>query len=171
MQLIYPENMATDYGKRLRNAMAHAKINQKELIAATGLKQSTVSSAMNRSVGSSDTPAYAAACGVSALWLATGEGEMLITAEEHKPKQHLAPVEHAPAAIKEVADQSNPLKAMAALYDMLSPDQRNDAVKAATKAMAAFLSHVEPTFVNHENPSSHQGLPEFSHAATRNKAA
>ena len=61
----------------MRLAMAHAKINQKELVKRTGLAQSTVSSALNRSNGSSDTPAYAKACGVSALWLATGEGNMM----------------------------------------------------------------------------------------------
>lgn len=68
--------MATEYGERLLKAMAHAKINQKELVRRTGIKQSTVSSAINRSKGSSDSPAYASACGVSALWLATGEGSM-----------------------------------------------------------------------------------------------
>jgi phage repressor protein C with HTH and peptisase S24 domain len=66
--------MATEYGQRLLTAMAHAGINQKELVKRTGLSQSTVSSAINRAKGSTDTPAYAAACGVSALWLATGQG-------------------------------------------------------------------------------------------------
>ena len=69
--------MATEYGKRLREAMAHAKINQKELIRLTGLAQSTVSSALNRSNGSADTPAYAKACNVDPYWLATGEGSLL----------------------------------------------------------------------------------------------
>ena len=69
--------MSTEYGKRMRLAMAHAQINQKELVKRTGLPQSTVSSALNRANGSSDTPAYASACGVSALWLASGEGNML----------------------------------------------------------------------------------------------
>lgn len=69
--------MATEYGERLLAAMAHAKINQKELVKRTGIKQSTISSAINRSKGSSDTPAYASACGVSAMWLATGQGRMV----------------------------------------------------------------------------------------------
>ena len=68
--------MATEYGERLLKAMAYAGINQKELVKRTGIKQSTVSSAINRSKGSSDSPAYASACGVSALWLATGQGRM-----------------------------------------------------------------------------------------------
>lgn len=69
--------MSTEYGNRLRLAMAHAKLNQKQLIAKTGITQSSVSSAMNRASGSSDTPTYARACGVDAHWLATGHGEMI----------------------------------------------------------------------------------------------
>ena len=69
--------MATEYGTRLRAAMQHAKLNQKQLIAKTGLAQSSVSSAMGRSKGSADTPTYASACGVSAEWLSSGKGHML----------------------------------------------------------------------------------------------
>lgn len=75
----------------MRQAMAHAGINQKELVKRTGLPQSTVSSALNRGNGSSDTPAYAAACGVQALWLASGEGEMLGTTSEAQPQQDMPP--------------------------------------------------------------------------------
>lgn len=63
--------MITEYAKRLRQAMHHAGLNQKGLISKTGLSQSTVSSAMNRSNGSTDTATYAIACGVNADWLAT----------------------------------------------------------------------------------------------------
>ena len=57
--------------------MAHAGINQKELIARTGIKQSSVSSAMTRATGSTDNARYADACGVNPIWLETGAGEML----------------------------------------------------------------------------------------------
>ena len=69
--------MTTEYAKRLRQAMQHAGLNQKGLVSKTGLSQSTVSSAMNRSNGSTDTATYAVACGVNADWLATGNGKML----------------------------------------------------------------------------------------------
>lgn len=69
--------MITEYAKRLRQAMHHAGLNQKGLISKTGLSQSTVSSAMNKLNGSTDTAAYAVACGVNADWLATGKGQML----------------------------------------------------------------------------------------------
>ena len=119
--------MATEYGKRLKKAMAHAKLNQKGLIAATGLKQSTVSSAMNRSVGSSDTPAYAAACGVSALWLATGEGEMLIPTGEHKQNPPIALVDTGVTATNTVAEKQLSVFALAIgrLFDQLTDRQKS----------------------------------------------
>lgn len=138
--------MATEYGKRLKKAMAHAKLNQKGLIAATGLKQSTVSSAMNRSVGSSDTPAYAAACGVSALWLATGDGEMLpiyadmsatiggignITATgtlTDGSKHATALVEPDKPVTETIANYSVFARAIAQLYDSLPDDAQVRAV-------------------------------------------
>lgn len=44
---------------------------------ATGIPQSTISTAEREGFGSPDTPVYARAYGVDAHWLATGEGEML----------------------------------------------------------------------------------------------
>jgi len=131
--------MATEYGKRLLQAMDFAKINQKELVKRTGLKQSTVSSAINRSKGSADTPAYAAACGVSALWLATGEGEMLPpTGEangslifsgkatgEHKTNQPSALADNANAATNLIAAKSPSPYAVTIglMFDTLPEDQ------------------------------------------------
>jgi len=69
--------MATEYGKRLRQARKHAKLTQVQLSAKTEIPQSTISTAEREGYGSSETPVYANACGVNALWLATGEGEML----------------------------------------------------------------------------------------------
>lgn len=69
--------MTTEYGQRLIDAMKYAEINQKELIARTGLAQSTLGSAMNRGNGSTHTALIAEACGVNASWLATGKGSMI----------------------------------------------------------------------------------------------
>lgn len=69
--------MATEYGKRLRQARKYAKLTQVQLSEKTGIPQSTISTAEREGNGSGETPVYANATGVNALWLATGEGEML----------------------------------------------------------------------------------------------
>lgn len=66
--------MATDYGKRLREARKGAGLTQKQLSQITGIAQSTISTAEREGYGSGDTPIYAKVCGVNALWLANGEG-------------------------------------------------------------------------------------------------
>lgn len=73
----YIAKMATEYGQRLRQARQLAKLTQAGLSAKTGIAQSTISTAEREGHGSADTPTYAQACGVSALWLATGEGDMI----------------------------------------------------------------------------------------------
>lgn len=69
--------MATEYGTRLKAARKHADLTQKEASDRTGIPQSTISTAERQGHGSGDTPVYARVYGVSALWLATGEGEMV----------------------------------------------------------------------------------------------
>ena len=70
--------MATEYGSRLAKARKFAKLTQMQLSAKTGIAQSTISTAEREGKGSTDTAVYAAACGVSALWLETGVGQMEI---------------------------------------------------------------------------------------------
>ena len=76
--------MATEYGKRLKAARHHAGLTQDDLAERTGLPQSTISTAEREGHGSASTPIYAKACGVDALWLATGEGSM-----DHRYQQQL----------------------------------------------------------------------------------
>jgi len=76
---MYATIMATEYGNRLRQARKHAGLNQTQLAKKTGLAQSTISSAERLGNGSTDNAVYAKACGVSAHWLETGDGEMLAT--------------------------------------------------------------------------------------------
>lgn len=66
--------MATEYGRRLKQARTEAGLTQKELSSRTGIAQSTISTAEREGHGSADTPIYALACGVTALWLANGDG-------------------------------------------------------------------------------------------------
>lgn len=164
---------------RLKIARGRRGWTQAQLAIAAGVSTGTVGnieSGARQSPGS--LPKLAKALEVNHDWLSYEDGPMIpaivqsgAIPPDYKPNQPIAPVDTLPVATKDIATQSDPLRAMAALYDMLPPDQRNDAVKAATKAMAAFISHQAPITVNHENPASSQDLPEFSHAATRNKAA
>jgi transcriptional regulator with XRE-family HTH domain len=69
--------MATEFGKRLREARKFANLTQSQLAEKAGLaSQGTVSELEKISSGSSFTPQLAAACKVNANWLATGEGDM-----------------------------------------------------------------------------------------------
>lgn len=84
--------MATEYGKRLRQARKHAKLNQTAAAKKTGIPQSTISTAERLGNGSGETPVYAKAYGVSAHWLATGEGEMAAQ-EAHSPAPDIQPTQ------------------------------------------------------------------------------
>lgn len=69
--------MSTDFGKRLKTARKHAGFTQVQLAQAVGLGQSTLAGLEKEGFGSSHVATIAAACGVSPIWLATGEGPML----------------------------------------------------------------------------------------------
>lgn len=148
--------MATEYGKRLKLAMQHAGLTQKALVKSTGIAQSSISSALNRGSGSADTPRFAAACGVSALWLASGEGDMLpqgiavtapmgrltasgttqigVAPADSMPNQGVALVNASPSATNPVAEQSALATALAQLFDTLP----NDVQLRATTFAALF---------------------------------
>ena len=108
--------MSTEYGIRLKLAMEKSGLDQKALVKKTGLRQSSVSSAINRASGSSDTTTYARACGVDAHWLATGEGEMA-------PVQ--TPSTAAPAA---VASLEQITEALAGYFEGMDASTRKMAV-------------------------------------------
>lgn len=85
--------MATEYGSRLRLARKNARLTQAELSKKTGIPQSTISTAEREGHGSGETPVYAQACGVSALWLAKGDGEMLnFDTNKHQATESIASV-------------------------------------------------------------------------------
>lgn len=69
--------MATEFGKRVKAARKHRKLAQHQLARAVGVSQGTVSEMETEFHSSSYTAQIAEVCGVSAHWLATGEGEML----------------------------------------------------------------------------------------------
>lgn len=68
--------MSTDFGKRLRSARKLAGLTQTKLADKAGIKQSSVADLESKGYGSSRTATLASVCGVSALWLESGEGLM-----------------------------------------------------------------------------------------------
>lgn len=68
------------YGQRLRIARQHAGLTQKELVEKTGniCSQENISKLERAdATGSEYTAQFAHACGVRAMWLASGSGPML----------------------------------------------------------------------------------------------
>lgn len=92
-------NMATEYGKRLRLARKESGFTQEAAALKTGIRQSTISTAEREGAGSAETPVYAEAYGVNALWLANGKGEkkppmshLTLSTTAAAPAQETAPV-------------------------------------------------------------------------------
>lgn len=69
--------MTTDFGRRLKMARSHAGLTQKQLAPKAGMSQSNLSELETVGHESGKTAQLAAALGVDAHWLATGEGNML----------------------------------------------------------------------------------------------
>ncbi len=140
--------MATEYGTRLRQARKHAGLNQVQLAKKTGLAQSTISSAERLGSGSTDNAVYAKACGVSAHWLETGEGEMLPTTatatiaapsptlQSYAQNYPLAHIQQAQTAIKGVVSLDQGLDALIAHLGQVSPAKR-----AAVASVMTALIH------------------------------
>ena len=130
--------MNTPYGKRLRLAREHANLTQGELSAKTGISQSTISTAERLGNSSTDTVAYAQACGVNPIWLASGEGDMLAIARD--PSNALDRL--TPGAID-----------IASLYDMIPVANRIKRVQAYNAATVAILAVLDA-----DTPISPQAL-------------
>lgn len=76
----------SEFGKRVRQARKHAKLSQAALGKAIGMAQGSLSELENVGESSTYTVQIAERCGVSARWLATGEGDMLATKTNVIPK-------------------------------------------------------------------------------------
>ncbi|MGB5955404.1 LexA family transcriptional regulator [Pseudomonas sp.] len=68
-----------NYSQRLKAARKHAKLTQAELSKAVGITQASISDLeRGKSASSTFSASIARICGVSALWLETGEGSMVV---------------------------------------------------------------------------------------------
>lgn len=69
--------MEMNYSERIRAARKHAGLTQSELARLVGIDQTSISNLeRGKSQGSSHTASIARVCGVSAIWLEAGLGEM-----------------------------------------------------------------------------------------------
>lgn len=131
--------MATEFGKRLRQARLYAKMTQVEVSQATGISQSTISTAERESYGSLDTPKYAHLYKVNSNWLATGEGEML------DPESHKA-AEAAPAGYDASSSLHVPLLANAGSMGGGVDELHEDVIIGTLALSPAWVrQHVRPT--------------------------
>jgi len=72
-----PDNLAMEFKDRIKIARKHAKLTQLQLAERVALDQTSISNLeRGKSHGSNFTAQIAAACRVSAIWLAEGKGEM-----------------------------------------------------------------------------------------------
>lgn len=69
----------SEFGTRLLMARTKAELTQPQLADAVGMSQSALAEAEGVGKSSSYTVRIAQRCGVSALWLESGEGDMLDT--------------------------------------------------------------------------------------------
>lgn len=106
--------MNTEFGMRLKEARKAAKMTQAALAKKVGIGQSTIAELEKTGNGSSHVPAMAAALNCSALWLATGQGQMTSEIDKNvKPvEMGVRPypvISHIQAgALKEIADPYGP---------------------------------------------------------------
>lgn len=74
----YRENSGMNFGQRLKAARKYAGLTQTQLATKVGMDQTTISDLeRGKSSSSSFCASIARTCGVDALWLETGQGDML----------------------------------------------------------------------------------------------
>lgn len=128
-------NMATEYGSRLREARKDAKLTQEGLSKKTGIPQSTISTAERDGNGSAETPVYAQACGVNALWLAKGLGPKHPKKDDVQRHYQAMPT----TTLPELSPAAYELGMVFDLIPIADRKKRAQAHVAATSAILAIL--------------------------------
>lgn len=84
------DNIGMSIGSRIKEARRAAKLTQKELAKKVGMAQASLSELeTGESQGTTLIASFAAALGVSALWLETGRGQMTDAGAANQPKELL----------------------------------------------------------------------------------
>jgi transcriptional regulator with XRE-family HTH domain len=112
------------FSDRMKLARKHADLTQKEVADAVGISQSAVSQAeAENAEGSAYTAQIARACGVSAYWLATGDGNMIDAYTTNRQTQHVLTImENLPPEFKDQAVRV--LDSLAELSGKVSSDKQ-----------------------------------------------
>lgn len=148
--------MATEYGKRLKLAMAHARLSQKELVLKSGRPQSTVASAINRGSGSADTPLFASVCGVNAVWLATGEGPMFPSSASVRAPSFQVAASGGPSPVGPAYAEQ-----LSHLFSAIPPESRLEAFNAVLPILIGYLKVQTGPSTAVPDPTAYQGKPSY----------
>jgi SOS-response transcriptional repressor LexA len=85
-------NHSMEYKDRIKAARRHAKLTQAQLAKLVGIDQASISDLeRGRSARSSYNASIAKACGVSAIWIESGTGQMISGAEPSNVRETVQP--------------------------------------------------------------------------------
>lgn len=138
MLQVMREEHRSEYGARLLSARKAAGLTQVALAKAVGMSQSSYAEAETTGNGSAYTAQIAAACGVSAEWLATGKGARIAGQGEH-PRGKQADIWRRVAneAARQLGDRPVNVSAFLSFVDLMSTaisaDSSDGDISAATQ--------------------------------------
>jgi transcriptional regulator with XRE-family HTH domain len=158
------EKARSDYGLRLLKAREHAGLTQTALSKSVGMSQSAYASAETNGQGSTYTSQLAAACGVRAEWLATGQGPMIAKAASHA-------VSAAAAAVNEPPDVMQALTVLAGALSKLDKPTREgvagmlamlakepEQAESTLAALGRWLTPTNLAHIPHDSQSAGRGV-------------
>ena len=141
--------MRSDFGKRLLDSRRHAGLTQVQLAKAAGMSHGNYAELEKVGVGSSFTPQIAEACGVSAHWLATGDGQML--SKQYEPATEPGRIETKPQA-----GVSPAALELAVLFDLIPAQDKIRRARAYNAASSAILDILQEPPSNVDATSDQQ---------------
>jgi transcriptional regulator with XRE-family HTH domain len=153
----YPADMnksRTEYGARLYAARKHAKLTQTAIAKLVGMSQSGYAEAETTGLTSTYTAQLAAACGISAQWLATGEGSMLSDGANPKPEmEQLAAALGVLTKALQKADKNTRL-ALEPLLSSMAKEPEDAAQKSQLILRLLVTDHQADEAAHHHHPTA-----------------
>lgn len=147
----------SEYGQRLYTARKQAGLTQTALAKAAGMSQSTYQEAETTGARSTYTSQLAAACGVSAQWLATGAGSMLDgTGNDKTETDKLADALKVLTKALQKADK-NARIAIEPLLASMAQDPQDSANKSRLILRLLITDNVQPARADNDRPGHTSG--------------